>query len=353
MKIKLAILEKDIGYLNKIVSVFSTKYSDKFQVYSFSDLQIAISAVENEKIDVLIANDFFEINPDTVPKRCSIAYFVESMDIDTVNGQNAICKFQKAELIYKQILGIFSENAGRYTDLKLTDDSCTVITFSSPCGGTGTSCVAAACAMYYAARGQRVLYLNLNTFDSADMFFQGEGQFGMSDVIFSLKSKKANFAMKLESYVKQDSSGVFFFSRPNFALDMLELKNEEKIRLISELRLLGAYDYMIVDTDFGMDKEHLDLYKKSHTVVMVGDGSEVSNAKIKAAYTSLVMIDQNSDITLSNRFALIYNRFGSKSGQLVSDIDIRNIGGAPVWANASCSQVAKQLMTMDMFDKLN
>lgn len=353
MKIKLAILEKDTGYLSRIVSVFSTKYADKFQIYSFTDPQIAIASVDAEKIDVLIANDSFEIDPGSLPKRCSVAYFVDSTDIDTISGQRAICKFQKAELIYKQILSIFSENAGRFADLKLTDDDCTVFAFSSPCGGTGTSSVAAACAMHFASRGKRVLYLNLNAFDSSDLFFSGEGQFGMSDVIFSLKSKKANLAMKLESYVKQDISGVSFFSQSNFALDMLELKQEEKLQLLSELKILGAYDYIIIDMDFGLDKQHMDFYNKTHAVVMVGDGSESSNVKIKNAYSALVMTDQNSDVAMANRFVLIYNRFSSKSGRTIDDADIRNVGGAPVYANATCKQVAKQLMTMDMFDKLN
>ena len=47
MKIKLAILEKDSSYLNRIVAVFSTKYADKFQIYSFSDPQIAVSSISN------------------------------------------------------------------------------------------------------------------------------------------------------------------------------------------------------------------------------------------------------------------------------------------------------------------
>ena len=47
MKIKLAILEKDQSYLNKIVTVFSTKYSDKFEMYSFTDPSIALSTLEN------------------------------------------------------------------------------------------------------------------------------------------------------------------------------------------------------------------------------------------------------------------------------------------------------------------
>ena len=86
---------------------------------------------------------------------------------------------------------------------------------------------------------------------------------------------------------------------------------------------------------------------------MVGDGADTSNEKIKKAYTAISMMDQSSDVPISGRFALVYNKFSSKTGQMVEGIDIRNAGGAPVYANATCKQVAQQLMQMDMFDKLN
>ena len=53
----------------------------------------------------------------------------------------------------------------------------------------------------------------------------------MSDIIFSLKSKKANLAMKLESCVKQDHTGVYFYSQAKFALDMMELDKEETMTI--------------------------------------------------------------------------------------------------------------------------
>lgn len=37
MKIKLAILDKDTAYLQRIVSVFNNKYADKLEIYSFTD----------------------------------------------------------------------------------------------------------------------------------------------------------------------------------------------------------------------------------------------------------------------------------------------------------------------------
>lgn len=353
MKIKLAILEKDANYLSRIVTVFSTKYADKFQVYSFTDPNIALSALQPERIDVLLANDGFEIDPDSIPKRCSFAYFVDSADVDTVNDCAAICKFQKAELIYKQILSIYSETAASIGGVSLSDGTCKVITFSSPVGGTGTSSVAAACALYHAQRGKKVMFLSFDNFGASDIFFSGEGQFDMSDVIFAIKSRKPNLAMKLESYVKQDSRGVFFYSKTKYALDMLELKHAEKMQLLNELQILGSYDYIIIDADFAYDKDHFELYRKSNAIVMVSDGSEIANLKTDRAYSALITIDQNAEVPVANRFMLIYNKYSSKGANPVENEDIKIIGGAPVYAHATVAQIIAQLATLPVFDKID
>ena len=80
MRIKLALLEKDQSYLNRIVSVFSTKYADKFEIYSFTDQEVALSILDGAKIDVLVANDAFDIDVNALPKRCAFAYFVDALE---------------------------------------------------------------------------------------------------------------------------------------------------------------------------------------------------------------------------------------------------------------------------------
>lgn len=352
MKIKLAILENDISYLRRIVSVFETKYADKFEIYSFTDPTVAISSLEGSKIDVLIANDAFDIDATSLPKRCGFAYFVDSADVTVVKNQRAICKFQRAEQIYKQILSLYSENAGNISGIKLDDDTTKIIIFASPCGGVGTSTMAAACASHYATQGKRTLYLNLEKFGSSDVFFSAEGQFDMSDVIFALKSKKTNFSLKLESSVKQGSNGVYFYSQSKVALDMLELNNDELIRLISELKLTGSYDYIVIDTDFSMDKTDLQIYRLAHSLVWIGDGSEISNSKIYRAYGALSIMEQKADSPLINRICLIYNKFSNKTSKAVGDFGLRNIGGAPRYEHATTQQVLAQLAPMDMFDKI-
>lgn len=352
MKIKLAILEKDQSYLKRIVSVFGTKYSDKFEIYSFTDEGVAYSILNTTKIDVLVASESFEIDMKKIPKRCGFAYFVDSTDVDTVNNQRAIGKFQKVDLIYKQILSIYSENAGNVAGLKLGDDTAKIIAFTSVGGGCGGSTMAAACALHFATQGKKTLYLNLEKFGSADSFFSAEGQFDMSDIVYALKSKKANLALKLESCIKQDPRGVYFYSQSKVALDMLELNTEDILRLISEIRLTGNYSVIVLDLDFSIDKEMRKILQQTHSVIWVGDGSEISNAKLYRAFTALSIIEQNMDAPLINRTSIIYNKFSNKTCKTLDDIGLKAIGGSPRFEHATTSMVLGQLASKDMFDKI-
>lgn len=70
MKIKLAILEEDKGYLNRIVSVFNTKYSDKFEIYSFTEMDVALQTLEQAKVDVILVDEQYDVDFNKIPQRC-------------------------------------------------------------------------------------------------------------------------------------------------------------------------------------------------------------------------------------------------------------------------------------------
>lgn len=352
MKIKLAILDKDQNYLSRIVNAFGTKFADKFEIYSFSNDNIAIQTIIESRIDVLIASNAFEIDLESIPKYCGFAYLVDSLGIEEFNNQRAICKFQRADLIYKQILSVYYENAGSISKLSFGNDSTKIVVFSSPNGGCGTSSLAAACARYFVLKKKKALYLNLELFGDTDSFFEAEGYYDMSDIIYAIKSKKANLAIKLESCVKQDSAGVYFYSKSKVALDMLELNDEDIIRLISELKLTGVYDYIIIDMDFSIKKETIKIYKQAHSVIWVGDGLQQSNSKIKRAFEAVSILEKDADSPLTNRLGLIYNKFSNKTSVLIEDIGMKNIGGAPVYMYATASQVIQQLAEKNFFENL-
>lgn len=49
MKIKVAVLDNDISYLNRIVAAFGIKYSEKMELYSFTEYEIVISILKEKK----------------------------------------------------------------------------------------------------------------------------------------------------------------------------------------------------------------------------------------------------------------------------------------------------------------
>ena len=352
MKIKLALLEEDQNYLSRIVSVFGIRYADKLEVYSFTEQEIAMSALEKNRIDIFISSEVFDIDMSRIPKRCGFAYFVDSPDVGSINEQMAICKFQKVDLIYKQILSICAEQTGSISGLTMSEYSTKIILFCSPCGGAGTSSVAASCALYHASQHKKTLYLNLEKFSMADVFFSGEGSFDMSDVIYALKSKKTNFAMKLESCVKQDASGVYFFSGTKEPLDMMELSPEDRITLIAELKMLGNYDYIIIDTDYSMDKKEMSVYKQAYAVIWIGDGTEISNLKIKRAYRALSILEKNVEVPIMRRLSMLYNRFQSQTGMLIEDIELPNLGTISFVESIDSKQIILEMSLNPVFGKI-
>lgn len=352
MKIKVAILENDKNYLNRIVSVFSTRYAENLQMYSFTDAEIAISTLATEKMDVFIASDSFEIDFSRLPKRCAFAYLVDSTDIDSLNEKSVICKYQKAETIYKLILSLYSETVGPVSNIVSGDAKSRIAIFCAPSGGAGSSSMAVACATHFASLNQKTLYLNLEVLGSSDMFFDADGQFDMSDIIFALKSKKTNLALKLESCVKQDKTGVYFYSRPKIALDMIELNIKEKVQLISEICAVGSYDNIVIDIDFVLNKEIFEIYDLAHAIVWVDDGSEISNDKIMRAHTALMTMEAGMGYDVTNKLSIVYNKFSNKTCKLIEEEGIRNIGGAPRYDHANSYQVITQLSATEIFDKI-
>ena len=350
MKIKLAILESDPNYLKRVVPIFNNKYASELEVYSFTDVDAAMGCLTEKGINVLLANSTFKINFAEMPKKCGFAYLVDSLDIDRIDSHKAICKYQKAELIYKQILSIYSEQVPNITGIsKVENGAMKTIAFASPCGGVGTSTVACACAIFLAGSGYRVLYLNADVFGSADMFFSCDGQFDFSDVIYAVKSNKTNRALKMQSTVKQDASGVYYYSPVKVPLDMMEMHKDDYITLQNELKMLGCYDYVILDMSFPRTIEELKLFEFCNSVVMVSDTSDVSEDKIARAVRSIQIFDGNSEIPIQPRMAIILNKATANS---LSQHEVRVLGSIPTYQQVSPSQMAKQLSLSEFFGQL-
>ncbi len=353
MKIKLAVLDRDSAYLERLASAFNARYWDKLEIYSFTQLDKALYELNESRIDVFLADESFDIDVDRIPARCAFAYFVDNQKVASLRDQPAISKFQKAEGIYKQILSIYAVKSSDITGFRSDGTASAFISvFASPAGGVGSSTMAAACALALAREGRRVLYLNLELFGRSDVFFTGPGQETLSDVLFVLKSGKLNLPMKLESAVRESEEGVFFYESPPIALDVQELTEDDLKRLLKELRFSGHYDHIILDMDFALDGRMIHAFMEASAIVLVSDGMAVANTKMVRAYEALRMIDEQRDLRILGKLYLVYNKFSNKVSQAVEGIDLKLLGGAPRYAHAPEREVMEQLVSMNLFRQI-
>lgn len=361
MKVKVAILEKDEVHQKRLASAFETKYADRAEVYCFSDESVALSNLGSLHAHLLLAEECFEIDPSALPERCTLAYLTESAEGGSLRDFPAIFKYQHVDQIFRQVLSLCANIAGGSTGIGGASGGAKVLLFASPCGGCGTSTVAAGCALHFALAGKRVLYLDLESFGCVDIFFRAQdeanrpqGQTGpdLSDIIYTLKSKKASLSLKLESCVKRDASDVCFYSAAKNAPDMLELRTEEKLRLLTELSGCGSYDLLVVDCDFSIGEEGRTLLHAADSVIWVSDGSAAANHKTARAYEALCNLEEGASAPLPERVRLIYNRFGNSGGAMLpAESGPRVLGGLNRF-RAGERAIADQIATMPLFNGL-
>ncbi len=350
MKIRLALLESDSSYLRRVVPMFNSRYAEELEIYSFTDVDAAMACLEEKKIDVFLASNSFKIDFTQIPKKCGFAFLVESLDINSIDQHKAICKFQKGELIYKQILSIYSEHVPNISGMPSSQNGAMkTIAFCSPCGGVGTSTAAAACAIALANAGQRVLYLNAEIYGEADIYFSCDGQFDFSDVIYAVKSNKTNRALKLQSTVKQDQTGVYYYSSVRIPLDIMEMGPNDYLTLQNELKALGCYDYVVMDVEFPKTQAAYKLFEYCNSIVLVTDSSDTSEAKVTKAIRGIQILDGQSDFAMQPRMWLLRNMV---SGNEIKQNELRMLGTFPVYETVSSAQMAKQLSLSNIFNQL-
>ena len=345
MRIRISILEKDENYLKKLITALNMRYSDKMEIQAFDDVQKALENAKVSRPELFVLSSSLEVDLNALPIECTPVYFSDSNDIDSIHGVKTVGKFQKIDTIYKQFLNVYSESHHDITLKNIGNDRNKCIAFMSPAGGVGTSTVAAATALYLAKSGKKTLYIDLDTYGVMDVFFSGEGRLDIGSIIYELKKGNTNLRLKLESVIKQDPRGVYFIQQPKVLLDMMELTEQNVDVLIGELRSGLDFEYLILDMDFRLTSDAYRIYNRIDQIILVGDGSEISNRKLLRTREAYRILDQVSETPLEGKIAVIYNRFSSKTGQVLKDVNM--LGGVPVFQTEKLSKIVEQISGMD------
>lgn len=345
MRIKTAILDGDKNYVDRLLQYFQIHYSDKLELSVFSDASALYEGMQGQQPDLILVDSRIRIEKTKLPLNASFVYarLCDSPDIEELEGDPAICKYQKADILFKQMLSLYADHSAQMK-LRQGTSSAQICLFCSAQGGSGTSAAAAAYALHMAKSGKAVFYLDLQPFGDSEQYFSGDGNTSFSDAIYALKSRKSNLIMKLESTLKTDASGVDYFAPCRNAYDIRELKDEEIGRLLQAISQLKEYETIVVDMSGDLGERKLWLMQEyADRIVCVNDGSETGNSKFVKFCEVLQIHEERSGKNILSKVSLLYNRFSSKTGQQLTHSPVKILGGIHRYEGISGRTLIEQL----------
>lgn len=349
MKIKLAVIVSDEKYLTRFVDMLTLRYADKMELSVFTKVAGSGEIIKKYRPDIILVEKHFLEEAFSAPGNSQVVCFTEEKDIHIWNGYRAICKYQKISGIYKNIVDIYAEKMETEA-LTLNKDDKKIVTFFSGAGGVGASTVAASYAFHLAQQGEKVLYLNLEQTGDAGQFFSAEGDEDFGKVIYALEMKNGQPSVRMESALRRDASGVYFYAACVSALDMLELNTDIMERMFEELSVIKLFHWIIVDMDFCLSTAVYMQIERSYATYFVSDGSSTANAKLGRKLAALEIVAEQRERMLLNRIFILYNRFGSKSGKKLEGCAFKEIGGIHRFADAKAEDLLKLISQTEVFD---
>ncbi len=350
MVIKVAVIEKDPRFLDRLTAVFSKSYADRMEIYPFTDPDVALSTLQFVKPHILIADESIRIPGSALPDDCALAYFVNAVGTDRIDGHRAICKFQRAELIYKQLVGLLSDSSSATGNSRGSETG--VITFSSPVGGVGVSTTAAAFALQLASRGRSVLYLDLDPYSCPGLYFRGEGEHTFEDVLHTLVHKDGNLTELLVHASRKDPRGVSYFCQSSATSVYPTVSTEDISRLLRELRIIATFDYIVVDIPFAQLLYQQDLWERSSGIVLLTDATEQSQLKLCRGYSALAHRAGTSDTEIDPILFLLTTKCNSFPMRLPELSHLRDLGQIPTIPGDDISRRLSSIASLTVFDAL-
>ena len=353
MQIRLVIGEQDNRYLNNLIMFLEKNYMDKLEIFSFSRPEMLLDYLAEGSADVILVDENFGIKADILEGYGKTAYLCGSVTENQKDGIRVLAKFKKPDLIYKDILDLYAEGGNRVAFRKDVTHSGNLILVTGCSGGMGASTFAAALARKYASRGKKTMYLNLEKTGGSSDFFSGNGNYRFEDVIFALKSQRADVMLKMESTVRTDRSGVCFFEPCSTAMYMLELTQEDILRILDVLGGSG-YDYVVVDMNFQLSVEFVEIMSRMHRIILVEDGGETANSKFQRAMEALLILEKQTKLNVTGSMAVVYNRFSSsKSSSEIPGLRIPVLGKIPPIKHALVHEIIDYMLgQQELFETL-
>ena len=311
-KLNLAILDGDERYMENLADYITGYYRHRFNLSTFTGVETLLSRVREDGADiVLIAADKYgewiaklesglvvllsdgapsgELPADdniTVAPIGGVAPSgVTSSGVAPfgVARPARVDRYSGADKLVADILKIYS------SDDRLSADSDAIsggrenkiFTVFSAEGGSGRTSVAIALCAHFVRQKLRALYIGLDFMSAGDFAPAGEKDGGLSDIIYTIKTRPEKLGLKLEALGRTaPGHGFFYFNPPIYPMDIDEIQPADVEILIARLRGAGLYDRVVIDTHSGLSLRNKTLMELTDGIFIIARGNAAGQKKL-------------------------------------------------------------------------
>ena len=320
-KLHLLIADKDVDYVNSVVLFLTNMYSGRFILSCFTEEQRFIDYLEANMLprdckpepDIVLLGSGFNADNYHAVFSGLVILLEDQLDRTKIQKKEEkikILKYQRGDILIRQVLQIFSDVSSKDHCLSAGDQKTRVIAICSSDGGAGKSVTAIGLSIQSAWEGQKVFYLNLEFIPSIELFFSGEQEQNLSNVLYYLKNTKKNIAIKLDGAKCVDPwYQIHYFKGPDSVLDLKEDIACELQSLVRELVSAGFYDRIYIDMSSNLDQNYLAVLETCDDILVVLTQDVISVEKTKKLVREFELLERGKDIPLLEKVSLILNKY--------------------------------------------
>lgn len=348
--IRFCILDHDARYAGALADFMGVRYGSQVEPYLFHSLESLRDYLREHRTDLILASDVLLPDPAVLGEQ-TVAYLSEERDLERLNGRAAIFRYQSGDGLLRQIRGAAAESDKRNAVYAAAEKGEAWL-FVGAAGGVGCSTAAVGCAAQLAASGRKVLYLCLQSGGDLDGMLRGDGNGGLTRVLYELKSylgkeEQGNLAPKLESLVKYDPSlRVYFYEPFTLPLEGASLAGEEAVSL---LRILsGQYETVIVDVDAVYSPLLRSLVSAAGRIFLVSSGTDSANRRLSRMLDTFAVLENQDDSRILSKTQILYSRFGS-AARRAEEKRVGTLGVIQNYAGANSAGIVREIGNRDLF----
>lgn len=359
-RITLIIAEKEREYIDLFMKyVRETEYIRKFNIKTFSSKENLEGFFKRQKkTDILLTIPEFITGNLEVGKIEVTILLSEKNKIDENENLPVLFKYQPLNQILSKILSIYTENCENGKLRIIGDNKVNVITVCSASGGNGKTTVAINLASKIALRDKKVLYLNLEFFNSTGIFFPLKGSDDLSRILYYLKTDSNDLVNKIDELKNYDlESKIEYFEPFSNSYELFDLTREDLKILIDSIEKLGRYDYLIIDLDILKSDFFVSAFTRSDNIIWLVLDNIQDLHKTKLFKDNLIFLLDDRYEEVSEKILFTMNKFLGRNVQNdLSKYEINLFGYLPYISEwkvvTDKNQLLNNLLFNSKLDKL-